>query len=132
MFTSEPAISTRTVASVAVTPNAGGLACGIHGRSLIPSGTWFSLARMLRLSSREMQIVQNVFDDRKLDSIAFELGISPHTVDTYFHRLYTKLHVSSRPQLILRVMAGYLALVASGGRPMVPVTGARVTGEDLT
>jgi hypothetical protein len=58
-----------------------------------------------------MQIVQHVFDDRKLDTIAFELGISSHTVDTYFQRLYLKLQVGSRSQLILRVMSEYLKLI---------------------
>lgn len=32
-----------------------------------------------------------------------ELGISVHTVNTYFERLYLKLNVCSRPQLIVRV-----------------------------
>jgi DNA-binding NarL/FixJ family response regulator len=57
-----------------------------------------------------MQIVQGVFEDRKEESIAYELGISPHTVNTYFQRLYAKLRVSSRPQLILRVIAEYLTM----------------------
>ena len=88
----------------------------LDGRSLIPSGMWFHLTRSLGLSPREMQIVQHVFDDRKLDTIAFELGLSSHTVDTYFQRLYTKLRVSSRPQLILLVIAEYIALMPSHDR----------------
>src|SRR5579864_4051448 len=79
------------------------------GRLIIPPRGWLHVARRLRLSWREMQIVQYSFDDRKLDHIAGDLGISPKTVDTYIQRLYTKLHVSSRPQLILRVIADYLA-----------------------
>ncbi len=67
----------------------------------------------LRLSRREVQVVQGVFEDRKEESIAHELGISPHTVNTYFQRLYSKLRVSSRPQLIVRVMAEYLKMASS-------------------
>jgi DNA-binding NarL/FixJ family response regulator len=78
------------------------------GRCVIPSGEWFHLARRLRLSAREVQIVQHVFDDRKHHDIAFDLGISIHTVNTYFERLYSKLAVSSRTQLILCVFAVYL------------------------
>jgi DNA-binding NarL/FixJ family response regulator len=78
------------------------------GHSIIPPGRWLDLVRLLRLSSREAQLVQQIFDDQKLACIAFGLGISPKTVETYVQRLYTKLHVSSRPQLILRVMAEYL------------------------
>jgi DNA-binding CsgD family transcriptional regulator len=83
------------------------------GSSLLPESAWPYLSNTLRLSPREMQIVQGVFEDQKEESIAYELGISPHTVNTYFQRLYTKLHVSSRPQLILRVIAEYLALAGS-------------------
>jgi DNA-binding CsgD family transcriptional regulator len=80
------------------------------GQSLFPLSTWPVLGTALRLSPREMQIVQGVFEDRKEQSIAYELGISPHTVNTYFQRLYAKLRVSSRPQLIVRVVAEYLTM----------------------
>ena|SRR5579859_1177459 len=83
---------------------------GNPGPSLFPLGAWPLLGTALRLSAREMQIVQGVFEDRKEVSIAYELGISPHTVNTYFQRLYAKLRVSSRPQLIVRVMAEYLSM----------------------
>ena len=85
-------------------------ATGRPGFSLLPSNAWSDLSAALRLSSREMQIVQGVFDDQKEEVIAYELGISPHTVNTYCRRLYGKLQVSSRPQLIVRVIAEYLAL----------------------
>jgi DNA-binding CsgD family transcriptional regulator len=87
---------------------------GNPGLSLFPLNTWPVLGMSLRLSPREMQIVQGVFEDRKEESIAYELGISPHTVNTYFQRLYAKLRVSSRPQLIVRVMAEYLTMAPSG------------------
>jgi DNA-binding NarL/FixJ family response regulator len=83
---------------------------GNQGLSLFPLSTWPRLGMALRLSPREVQIVQGVFEDRKEESIAYELGISPHTVNTYFQRLYAKLRVSSRAQLIVRVMAEYLTM----------------------
>jgi DNA-binding NarL/FixJ family response regulator len=92
---------------------------GNPGLSLFPSDTWPLLGSALRLSAREVQIVQGVFEDRKEVSIAYELGISRHTVNTYFQRLYSKLRVSSRPQLIVRVMAEYLTM-----------SSARATDED--
>jgi hypothetical protein len=61
-----------------------------------------------------MQIVQRVFEDQKEESIAYDLGISRHTVNTYFGRLYRKLRVSSRTQLIVHVIAEYLALASNG------------------
>src|SRR5712691_761584 len=84
------------------------------GLSLLPMTAWPRLGTALRLSPRELQIVRGVFDDRKEESIAHELSISPHTVNTYFQRLYAKLRVSSRPQLILRVMAEYLTMASLG------------------
>ncbi len=89
--------------NVSITPDKSGL-------SLFPLSAWPRLGMALRLSPREIQIVQGVFEDRKEESIAYELGISPHTVNTYFQRLYTKLRVSSRPQLMVRVMAEYLTM----------------------
>lgn len=85
-------------------------AAGRPGSAVVPEDVWLSLGALLRLSPRELQVVRGVFEDHKEETIACDLGISPHTVNTYFQRLYTKLGVSSRPQLILRVMAEYLAL----------------------
>jgi DNA-binding NarL/FixJ family response regulator len=74
---------------------------------------WTRLRDSLRLSDRELQIVQGIFEDEKQESIAFNLGISPHSVNTYIQRIYSKLNIGSRPQLILRVMSEYLASVAT-------------------
>src|SRR5712691_9683626 len=84
------------------------------GLSLLPMSAWPRLGMALRLSPRELQIVQGVFDDRKEEGIAYEVGISPHTVNTYFQRLYAKLRVSRRPKLIVRVIAESLAPHKSG------------------
>jgi DNA-binding CsgD family transcriptional regulator len=76
--------------------------------SVIPASAWLSLRESLQLSGRELEIIQLVFADEKDGNIAGNLGISRHTVDTYLRRLYAKLQVSSRPQLILKVVAVYL------------------------
>lgn len=95
---------------------------GSPGHALIPASDWEHVGVTLRLSPRELQIVQGVFNDRKDQTIAGDLGISPHTVKTYFQRLYAKLRVGSRSQLIVCVMAEYLASAPSlhagaGGQP---------------
>jgi DNA-binding NarL/FixJ family response regulator len=79
-----------------------------RGSGLFSTNSWSRLSTSLQLSQRELQIVQHIFEDRKEDAIAFELGISPHTVNTYVQRLYTKLAVRSRAQLIVCVVARYL------------------------
>jgi len=80
------------------------------GASLLSGDMWSRLRDILRLSDRELQIVQGIFEDQKQESIAYNLGISPHSVNTYIQRIYSKLRIGSRPQLILRVMSEYLAL----------------------
>ncbi len=83
--------------------------CRPLGSSLLPGDVWSRLRESLRLSDRELQIVKGIFEDEKQESIAFALGISPHSVNTYIQRIYAKLGIGSRPQLIIRVMSEYLA-----------------------
>ena len=78
------------------------------GRAVLPPAAWHALGKCLKLCRRELQIVQSVFDDHKEQHIANDLGISPHTVNTYVQRLYHKLGVSSRSQLIVHVVSQFL------------------------
>jgi DNA-binding CsgD family transcriptional regulator len=80
----------------------------MRSSTVLASGIWPGLAEQLRLSPRELQVVKGVFRDDKEESIAADLGISPHTVSTYLQRIYTKLRVGSRVQLIVRVIGEYL------------------------
>ena len=96
------------------------------GSSLVPSDVWSRLRDSLGLSDRELQIVQGIFEDQKQECIAYTLGISPHSVNTYIQRIYAKLRIGSRPQLILRVMSEYLALVSN---PPEPIARAQAAGE---
>jgi DNA-binding CsgD family transcriptional regulator len=83
------------------------------GASILSEEVWSRLGESLRLSDRELQIVQGIFEDQKQESIAGTLGISPHSVNTYMQRIYSKLRIGSRPQLIVRVMSEYLAFQAN-------------------
>jgi DNA-binding NarL/FixJ family response regulator len=98
------------------------LACRTLGRRLIAQPAWEVLRVQLQLSPREMQIAQGVFDSQKERCIAFELGISPHTVNTYLQRMYRKMGVSNRTQLVLHVLAAHMNTI-NGGRksPAMPV-----------
>ena len=82
------------------------------GSALLSDEAWLRLRDRLKLSDRELQIVQAIFEDQKQDNIAHSLGISPHSVNTYIQRIYSKLRIGSRPQLIVRVMHEYLALTS--------------------
>ena len=80
-----------------------------RGRSILPYDAWRVIANSLRISDRELQIVQGIFDDRKEFAIADELKISVHTVHTHLERLYRKLGVSSRVGLVLSILSEYLS-----------------------
>ncbi len=75
---------------------------------MLVADDWEFLQRALTLSPRELQIVQHVYDDHTELDIAVSLGISVHTVHTYVGRLYRKLGVASRCQLLRSVMDAYL------------------------
>ena len=80
------------------------------GHEAICDRGWHEVRRSLRLSRREFEIVQRIFDDMNELAIAAELGISQHTVHTYLERLYRKTHVNSRVQLVVYVMSEHMTL----------------------
>jgi len=61
---------------------------------------WTALGRRLALSPREAAIVRLLCDGHKNFSAAKELGISPETLRTHLKRLYEKLDVSDRFELL--------------------------------
>ena len=86
---------------------------------------WAAITRSFNLSNRELQLVRGVFDDCTDFSIASALKISAHTVHTHFGRLYHKLRVANRAQLIVRVVDEFLALTAAPGGSLPPVCSCR-------
>jgi DNA-binding CsgD family transcriptional regulator len=83
---------------------------GRAGQRLFTDKAWHGIALALGIAPRELEIVRRIFDDRTEADIARELGISPHTVHTYLARIYHKLHVASRVQLVVRVVQQQNAL----------------------
>ena len=82
----------------------------LDAEDIFSEGHWVRIAESLRFSGRETQIVKGIFDDDTEQGIGQRFGMSPHTVHTHLQRLYRKLGVSSRTQLILRVVGEYMAL----------------------
>lgn len=77
-------------------------------------GEWRSLATCLGLSPRECAIVRAVFDGSSEKHTAERLGLSPHTVHTYLWRIYRKLNVQCREELLVRVFAEFRSLPKRG------------------
>lgn len=81
------------------------------GRSILRNDAWKVIAQSLRISKRELQIIQGIFDDQKEFAIADELMISVHTVHTHLGRLYRKLGISSRVSLVLYILSEYISSI---------------------
>jgi DNA-binding CsgD family transcriptional regulator len=82
-----------------------------QGGTLVTGDQWQLIAAVLLLSGRELQIVQGIFAGEPEATIATSLGISGHTVHTYLGRLYRKLGVHDRSELIVEVFAAYVLVV---------------------
>jgi DNA-binding CsgD family transcriptional regulator len=77
---------------------------------------WVVMARRLRLSPRQVEIVRDVMRNEKEQTIAARLGISGHTVHTHVKRIYARLRVASRVELVARLFAEYAALARQEAR----------------
>ena len=79
-----------------------------RGSRLFRDEEWCVLVNRLGLSPREAEIVRLIFDDLSKDAIARQLSLSSHTIQTYLRRLYRKLDVRSRGELLILVFFEFL------------------------
>ena len=100
----------------------------LQGAAMFSELAWREIARSLKLSGRELQIVRAVFDDHTEFTIATNLKISPHTIHTHCERLYRKLRVSDRVKLVLRIMGEFITLTLAAGSVMPPICTNRAAG----
>ena len=76
---------------------------------------WDLITRTLRLSHREREIATALLEGQKERSIAHTLGMSPHTVRTHLKRMYRKLQVTDRTELVTTIFLTYVALFGPRG-----------------
>ena len=98
------------------------------GAAVFSEQAWREIARSLKLSGRELQILRDVFDDYTEFTIAANLKVSPHTIHTHCERLYRKLAVTDRVKLVLRVIYEFLALTLAPGSVLPPICANRAAG----
>ncbi len=101
---------------------------GCSGSAIFSDQAWAEIARSLKLSRRELQIVRGVFDDQTEFTTSANLGISSHTVHTHVERLHRKLSVTDRVKLVLRLTDEFLRLTAAPGSSMPPICANRAAG----
>jgi len=89
---------------------------------------WNAIARSLKLSTRELQIVRGIFNDSTEFAIATDLGVSPHTIHTHCGRLYRKLAVTDRAMLMLRIVNEFMALTVAPGSALPPICARHTAG----
>jgi DNA-binding NarL/FixJ family response regulator len=82
---------------------------------------WLAIADSLQLSEREAQVVGLLLRDESESGIATQLGISTHTVHTHLERLYRKLKVTSRCQVVIRIFRAYVERDSSQRRAAMMV-----------
>jgi DNA-binding CsgD family transcriptional regulator len=98
------------------------------GSAMFSEQAWGEIARSLKLSGRELQIVRGVFDDHTEFTIAANLSVSPHTIHTYCERLHHKLAVTDRVKLVLRVTNEFIALTFAPESGLPPICAHRAAG----
>jgi len=96
-------------AGTAVEPSKG---CSFNASRFLSELNWQAISTQLRLSCREAQIAFLLLQNRSENDVATELGISVHTVHSHLGRLYRKLAIKCRLELIVRVFAAYVELHA--------------------
>lgn len=84
--------------------------------NFLASPSWREVCRKLNLSVRERQICQHFFFNVRETEVASNLGISSHTVHSYVDRMYRKLAIHSRQELLGRLFITYLSVRDHGNR----------------
>lgn len=74
------------------------------GAGLLDENQWLKVADCFGATSRELQVCQCLFDGHTREETAESMGIKVRTVRHYMERIHTKLHVSNRVQLVLRII----------------------------
>jgi len=101
----------------------------LQGALLLSDHAWLEIARTLGITKREVQIVQGVFDNQHEVEIAKGFKISPHTVHMHLNRLFKKLTVTSRTELVLRIMQQLITLTLSETAVLPPICPRHHTGQ---
>ena len=82
---------------------------GYADGKIFTRANWKELDRELALTSRQGQIVRCVVRGFSDKQIAADLGLSIPTVRTHLGRLFNRLELQDRVELILHVFGTYLA-----------------------
>ena len=74
------------------------------GKQLISDLQWKKISCILAISEREEEVCRLLFEGITREEIAVKMDIKVRTVRHYLERLHTKLRVSNRVALVLRLI----------------------------
>ena len=63
-----------------------------------------------------VELIQHIFEGKKLQAIALDMGLALGTVKTYSQRIYRKLRVSDQRELTVAVLSIHLKFVTVSGK----------------
>lgn len=101
----------------------------LRGASLLSDYAWLEIARSLGITKRELQIIQSVFDNQHEADIARRFKLSPHTVHMHLNRLFKKLTITSRTELVLRIVEQMVSLTLSETAVLPPICPRHQSGD---
>lgn len=96
---------------------------------MLSNRAWMKVARDLGITTRELQIVQAVFDNLTEKQIPNRLKITEHTAHTHLNRLFKKLSVTTRAELVLRVIEHLIALTLAKTGVLPPICPHQQSGD---
>ena len=102
--------------------------CLTRGAAALDAAAWREIRRGLKLSNRELQIIQGIFDDKLEYTIASELGVTVNTIRTELRRLRRKLKTGNRVTVLLCVLEEFLRQTASDQTALPAICRHRAAG----
>jgi DNA-binding CsgD family transcriptional regulator len=91
------------------------------GAAILSDHAWSEIAKTLGITKREIQIIQGVFDNHTQQGIATRLNMNEHTAHTHLNRLFKKLNITTRTELVLRIMEQMIALTLAETGVLPPI-----------
>ena len=88
---------------------------------MLSDHAWHEVAKALGITRREQQIVQGVFDNLTENAIGGRLNLTEHTIHTHLNRLFKKLNVTTRTELVLRLIEQFVALTLAETGVLPPI-----------
>jgi DNA-binding CsgD family transcriptional regulator len=99
------------------------------GTGVMGYEAWRQIAKSLRLSPREMEITRGIFNNHTEKAMADDLRLSSHTIHAHINRLFRKLNVNTRTDLVLLVVEQLLTLTRAEGSRLPPICPHHVKGD---